>query len=88
MREGVLYMKGEIRNKYIEYVNHIDFPLVLYVYETNKVIAINGYAKEIIGDEYEDIREMFNNKKFRLCKDLSQPIQRTSCAWQRCIEGY
>lgn len=63
-------MKGEIKNKYIEYVNHIDFPVVLYVYETNKVVAMNGYAKEIMGKEYEDIRDVFEGKKFRLGKDV------------------
>ena len=53
---GRIDMKGEIKNKYIEFVNHIDFPMILYVYESNKVIVMNGYAKEILGKKYEDIR--------------------------------
>jgi len=63
-------MKGEIKNKYIEFINHIDFPTVLYVYESNKIIAMNGYAIEIIGKCYDDIRPIFDGKKFRLPKEV------------------
>ena len=63
-------MKGKIRNKYIEYVNHIDFPMIMYVYETNKVVAMNVYAKNMIGKEYDDIRDMFEGKKIKLPKEV------------------
>ena len=65
-------MKGEIKNKYVEYVNHINFPVILYVYETNKIIAYNMYAREIIGSKCQDIREIFEGKKFRLSKEILQ----------------
>ena len=63
-------MKGKIRNNYVEYVNHIDFPVLMYVYETNKVIAMNVYAIELIGKEYEDVRDGFEGKKIKLPKEV------------------
>jgi hypothetical protein len=69
---GRIFMKGEIKNKYIEYVDHIDFPAMLYVYESNKMIAINGYAKEMVGGKCDDVKELFEGKKFKLTKDIMQ----------------
>lgn len=65
-------MKGEIKKKYQEYVNHIDFPTILYVYEYNKIIAMNRYAIDIVGDDCEDIRDIFDGKKHKLSKELLQ----------------
>ncbi len=63
-------MKGEIKKKYQEYINHIDFPAMLYVYETNKIIAINEYATNILGNVCDDIRDIFKGKRHRLSKEL------------------
>ena len=65
-------MKGEIKKKYQEYVNHIDFPTILYVYEYNKIIAMNRYAIDIVGENCEDIRDIFDGKKHKLSKELLQ----------------
>lgn len=65
-------MKGEIKKKYQEYVNHIDFPTILYVYEYNKIIAVNRYAIDIVGENCEDIRDIFDGKKHKLSKELLQ----------------
>lgn len=65
-------MKGEIKKKYQEYVNHIDFPIILYVYESNKIIAMNRYAIEIVGENCEDVRDIFDGKKHKLSKELLQ----------------
>lgn len=62
-------MKGEIRKKYQEFVNHIDFPAIIYVYENNKILASNSYSKSLIG-EIEDIRKLFVGKKFKLPREL------------------
>ena len=43
-------MKGQIKKKYQEYVNHIDFPTILYVYENNKLIVMNRQAIDIVGE--------------------------------------
>lgn len=63
-------MKGEIKKKYQEYINHVDFPAMLYVYETNKMIAMNEYAVSILGKVFDDIRDIFKGKKHRLSRDL------------------
>lgn len=62
-------MKGEIKKKYQDFVSHIDFPMLIYIYENNNIIAINDSAVKIIGDSYTDIRYLFEGKKFKFSKD-------------------
>jgi len=62
-------MKGEIKRKYQDFINHVDFPMIIYTYEDNKVIAINDSAKAIT-DSLTDIRNLFEGKKFKFRKEI------------------
>ncbi len=63
-------MKGEVRKKYEEFLDHIEFAAIIYNYESNKIIAINRYAKEVFSVQNDDIREIFDGKKLRYPKEL------------------
>lgn len=56
-------MKSSIRKYYQEFVDYIDFPTVIYVYETGKILAINEYGKNIIGNETKNINDLWEGKE-------------------------
>ena len=42
-------MRSSIKKQLVELVEYVDFPMVVYVYETGKVIAANRLAKDALG---------------------------------------
>lgn len=55
-------MKASIRNKYQEFIDYIEFPTLIYVYETGKIIAINLFAKNILGEDCVNMNSLWEEK--------------------------
>lgn len=46
---GGVLVRSSIKKQLVELVEYVDFPMVVYVYETGKVIAANRLAKDALG---------------------------------------
>lgn len=66
-------MKVGERLKYQQLVDYIEFPVVIYIYETRRIIAINKNAKDILVPDGKILRYM-PDAKFRT--QVSQQILR------------
>lgn len=64
-------MKVGERLKYQQLVDYIEFPVVIYIYETRRIIAINKNAKDILVPDGKIIRYMPDTK---LKTQISQQI--------------
>jgi diguanylate cyclase (GGDEF)-like protein len=54
-------MKIIVKRQYQELVEYVDFPMIIYIYETGKIIASNRSAKDIIGDECKNMNSLWDN---------------------------
>ena len=63
-------MKAAIKKQYIELVETIDFPTVVYIYETGRIIAMNKQAGKMIGVSCKNINLLWENGKLKLSKEL------------------
>lgn len=56
-------MKSNIIQRYQEFIDYIEFPTIIYMYETNKIIAINDQAKKTINESNNNINLLWLDKK-------------------------
>lgn len=56
------YMKASVKILYQELIDNIEFPIVVYVYETSRIIAANRYARDIIGADTKLMRSIWLEK--------------------------
>lgn len=63
-------MKAAIKKQYVELVEAIDFPAVVYIYETGRIIALNEQAGKIIGESCKNMNLLWEDGKLKLSKDL------------------
>lgn len=64
-------MKVNIKHRYKEFLSYIEFPTLIYYYETNRLIGMNEYAIEILGFNVKNIKELtLNELRPRLSKEL------------------
>lgn len=62
-------MKDSIRKRYQEFVDYIDFPTMIYIYETGRLIAINHHGQKIINELGKNINIIWeDDKKAKLSK--------------------
>lgn len=57
------WMKAIIKKQYIDYVEHIEFPTIVYVYETGRIIAANLLAQNIIGFKLKNMNDVWLTRK-------------------------
>lgn len=55
-------MKVNIKQSYIEFLDHIRFPSFMYYYETNRMIGMNQLSKDILGENVKNIKDIFNTR--------------------------
>lgn len=53
-------MKINIKQNYGEFLDHIHFPSFIYYYETNRILGMNQLARDILGDNIRNIKDVFN----------------------------
>lgn len=51
-------MKALVKNYYQQFVEEIDFPTIIFIYETGKVISYNKKALEMIGKPIINIKRL------------------------------
>ncbi|BCN29932.1 PAS domain-containing protein [Anaeromicropila herbilytica] len=49
-------MRSNIKRYYQEFIDYIDFPTIVYIYETGRILAINEYARGILGYDLKNIK--------------------------------
>lgn len=54
-------MKLNIKQRYSEALNHIQFPAFIYYYETNRILSMNKQAIKILGDNIKNIKDVTLN---------------------------
>lgn len=62
-------MKAAIKKIYMDLVENIDFPAVIYIYETGRIIAMNEQAGKIVGSSCKNINLLWEEGKLKLNKD-------------------
>ncbi len=55
-------MKAEVKNLYQEFIDHIDFPTLVYIYETGRVIADNKKARSILGLKGYNLNKLWDKE--------------------------
>lgn len=64
-------MKVSEKKKYQEFVEYIEFPTMVYIYETGRLIASNYLAKVIIGESCKNVNLLWaNHTKLKLPKEV------------------
>lgn len=64
-------MKLNETERYQEFVEYIEFPTMVYIYETGRMIASNHLAKVIIGDTCKNVDLLWKNQtKLELEKEI------------------
>lgn len=64
-------MKVNTKQRYVDFLSHIEFPALIYYYETNRLVGMNQYAVEILGTNVKTIKELTSNKlRPKLPRDL------------------
>jgi diguanylate cyclase (GGDEF) domain len=64
-------MKAIVKQQYQEFVENIEFPTLVYIYETGRIIAANLAAKDIIGQTYKNMNFLWENQeKYKLKKEV------------------
>lgn len=53
-------MKKDKKDFYQEFFDNINFPIIVYIYETGRIICINNEAAKIIGDDIKNINSMWD----------------------------
>lgn len=61
-------MKAIVKQKYEEYVEHIEFPMIIYIYETGRIIAANELAREIIGKKAKNMNIIWEEQRKKKLK--------------------
>lgn len=56
-------MKAAVKRQFAEFVEHIDFPVVIYIYETGRIIAYNKAASGILGDGVRNMNLIWENHR-------------------------
>lgn len=69
---GGVGMKSSVKKQLEEMMEYIDFPVVVYSYETGRVIASNQLAKKVLeGSSCQNVNLLWpNQKKFKLSKEI------------------
>lgn len=57
-KEKEVTMKALVKNYYQQFVEEIDFPTIIFIYETGKVISYNKKALEMIGKPIINIKRL------------------------------
>lgn len=66
-------MKTSTKRQIKEFVELIDFPIIIYIYETGKLIASNLNARRILGEDAANINSIWDKKgKLKFSQDLLQ----------------
>ena len=68
--EGRL-MKTIVKRQYADFIEHIEFPVVVYIYETGRVIAMNEYARNILGSSAKNMNLVW---AAQVKQKLSRPV--------------
>lgn len=64
-------MKVNVKYRYMEFLSHVEFPALIYYYETNRLVGMNQYAVEILGQNVKSIKELtLNQLRPKLSKEL------------------
>lgn len=56
-------MKLNTQKAFQKFIESIEFPTIVYLNETGKIIASNHHASMIIGDKNKNIRELIDNER-------------------------
>lgn len=56
-------MKPKVKEQYAEFVEHIEFPTIIYIYETGRIIGQNRRAREILGTESINMNTVWAEQK-------------------------
>ena len=67
---GGTNMKAAIKKIYMDLVENIDFPAVVYIYETGRIVAMNEQAGKIIGSSCKNMNLIWEDGKLKLEKDI------------------
>lgn len=64
-------MRAAVKNMYEELADNIDFPMLVYIYETGRVIALNRCGKEILNLKNYNINKIWTSEtKLKITKDI------------------
>jgi diguanylate cyclase (GGDEF)-like protein len=61
-------MKAYVKQQYQDFVEYVEFPTLVYIYETGRIIAANNDAIDIIGKNHKNMNTIWENQtrlKFR-----------------------
>lgn len=55
-------MKAVVKRQYAEFIEQIEFPTVIYIYETGKILAQNGRVRRILGTNLKNMNSIWYNQ--------------------------
>ncbi len=65
-----------IERKYLqEFADNIEFPTIIYIYETSKIIAYNSLAEEIIGKDVNSVGRIIGSRLIKI-----EELEKNQCS--------
>lgn len=58
-------MKVKLKQMFREFIEYIEFPAIIYIYETNRIIAMNEAGVTLIGGQYTNMKQILGERADR-----------------------
>ncbi|BBF45396.1 diguanylate cyclase/phosphodiesterase with PAS/PAC sensor(s) [Lachnospiraceae bacterium KM106-2] len=64
-------MRAANKRQFKQFVDSMEFPSLIYIYETGKIIAMNNLASDILGEGHKNLKQMVPDKRIlKFSKEL------------------